>query len=112
MKEEDTTRPPSICRIFAFGTNLRGKGKTELDRYLNLPDNEDTVLLPYLGALCVAQKACFAFGIKSGGASQWRPVIDNGQSAEVLAFIGSLIDTIPELRLMRGFPSWSHYFVP
>jgi len=107
----DCPRPAPICCLFAFRTNLKGNRKTELQRYQKIVDNEDNEGIPYISSLCVVDRAHHFFGKKSESDDSWHTSDADSNSGEVLMFLGTLLDTIPEIRLRRGYPAWSNYVI-
>jgi hypothetical protein len=109
--KHESLRPAPACCLFAFGTDMQGERKTELQRYEEIADNKDKEGVPYLGSLCVVGRALFVFGKKGESGDEWRTWEADSNSREVLIFLGSLLDTIPETRLKRGYPAWSNYVI-
>ena len=109
--DNDCLRPAPMRCLFAFGTNMKGKRKTELQRYQEIVDNEDKEGIPYITSLCVVGRAHHFFGKKSESGDSWHTSDADSNSGEVLMFLGGLLNTIPEMRLRRGYPAWSNYVI-
>jgi hypothetical protein len=107
---QDSLRPAPVCCLFAFGSDMTGEGKTELQRYQEILDNAKDGI-PYIGSLCVVNRAAHIFASKSGSNDAWHTVPTDSNGAEVLWFLASIVDSIPGLRLRRGYPAWSNYIV-
>jgi hypothetical protein len=108
----DSLRPAPVCCLFAFGTSIKGKRKTDLQRYQEIVDNTDNEGIPYISSLCVVGHAHYFFGKKSESGDSWHTSHADSNSGEVLMFLAGLLDTIPETRLRRGYPAWSNYVIP
>lgn len=109
--DNDCLRPAPVRCLFAFGTDLKGDRKTELQRYQEINDNKDGEGIPYISSLCVVGRAHHYFGKKSGASDSWHTSNADANGGEVLVFLGALLDTIHEMRLRRGYPAWSNYII-
>ncbi len=107
----DCLRPAPVRCLFAFETDLKGECKTELQRYQEIDDNRDGEGIPYISSLCVVGRAHHYFGKYSESSDRWHTSNGDGNRGEVLMFLGALLDTIPEMRLRRGWPAWSKYII-
>lgn len=109
--DDGCPRPAPIRCLFAFGTDLTREGKTELERYQEIVDHRDKEGTPYISSLCVVDRAFHFFGKKSVSDDSWHTSDADSNSGEVLMFLGGLLDSIPEIRLRRGYPAWSNYVI-
>ena len=108
---KDSLRPAPVCCLFAFGTDMKGERKTELQRYQAITDHKNEEGVPYIGMLCVVDRAAHFFNNNSESGNDWHTFDADSKHREVLTFLGGLLDTIPEQRLKRGYPAWSNYVI-
>ncbi len=91
-----------ISALFAFGSDLEGDNKTELDRLLdNDPDGGDN---PAIRVLCVVGKGCWYYG--SDG---WKNFLATEDHDEVLNFLAGTSNTIPGFLAAKGQPQFGDY---
>jgi len=109
--DKESLRPAPVCCLFAFGTDMRGESKTELQRYQEILDNNKEGV-PYISFLCVVDRAAHWYGSKSESGNAWQTIPTDSNGGEVLMFLGGLADSIPLARMKRGYPAWSNYVVP
>jgi hypothetical protein len=107
----DCLRPAPMRFLFAFGSDLTGERKTELQRYQEIDGHSDNDGVPFIISLCIVGRAFHGFGKICESQDGWHTRDADVNHGEVLMFLGGLLDTIPELRLKRGYPAWSNYVV-
>ena len=83
---------------------------------MEIVDNKDEQGIPYISTLCVVGCGHYLFGKKSfdkkpDSHEGWHTTHADSNSGEVLMFLGALLDTLPEIRLRRGYPAWSNYVI-
>jgi len=83
-----TSRPS--CALFAFGSDLKGVGRTELDRYVVAdPDAFDD---PTLRALCVIGSGIWIF--QPGSPDRWQYTPANEDHDEVIDFLSVIANGV------------------
>jgi len=109
--QKESLRPAPICCLFAFGTDMKGGSKTELQRYQEITDNNKDGV-PYISSLCIVNCAAHWYGPRSEFGDEWQTVLTDLNGGEVLIFLAGLVDSIPLVRMQRGYPAWSNYVFP
>jgi hypothetical protein len=109
--QKESLRPAPICCLFAFGTDMKGGSKTELQRYQEISDNNKDGV-PYITSLCVVDRATYWYGNTDESGDAWQTCQTDSNGREVLIFLCGAVDSIPLLRIRRGYPAWSNYVVP
>jgi hypothetical protein len=99
--------------LFAFASDLAKDGKSEHARL-----SEATVEMgfnpkdPPIDGMCVVGRGCWLRGSRADtNQSGWMEMSADTEHSEVLAFLGVLVNTIPELRLKRRSAGLGAYVV-
>ena len=95
-----------VPAFFAFGSDLKEGGKTELDRYLQLDSNGRTN--PAIPVICVIGRGYWFFNERESSWYYWEPTPDHG---EVISFLGGVLNTIPDQIASRGHPRFGNYLI-
>lgn len=101
-----TTTPYPVNALFAFGSDLTGGKKSELDRYREKDFNADTA--PAVQAICVVGKG-YWYSKKDGG---WKYLPASPDLDELMSFLGGLTNTLPQLIAWKGRPRLGNYLDP
>lgn len=103
-----------IPAFFAFDSDLTGKDRSELDRYLEFDERGD--FDPLLRAICVIGKGYWYFNSATDaeGAfkSKWFYVKPTSEHDEVVSFLGGILNTLPAIIASRGHPKLGPYMIP
>lgn len=91
---------------FAFGTDLSGNGKSELDRYREYDPEADTN--PAIKSICVIGQGYWWFNQHE---RRWMKNITLSKNEEVIDFVAGVVNTIPSLVLQKGKPRIGLYIV-
>ncbi len=103
-REHQHTLTRIVSAFFAFSSDL--KEKSELDRYLGLDSDGKTD--PLIRAICIVGRGYWYFDKHNQCWWYWKPTSDHG---EVIAFIGGVINTIPDAIASRGRPRFGKYLI-
>lgn len=95
-----------VPAFFAFGSDLKEGGKTELERYLELDCNGRTS--PAIRVICVIGKGYWYFRESESAWYYWEPTLDHG---EVISFLGGILNSIPDHISSRGHPRFGNYLI-
>lgn len=95
-----------VPAFFAFDSDLKEGGKSELDRYLQLDPNGRTN--PVIPVICVIGKGYWYFNGNESSWYYWEPTPDHG---EVISFLGGVLNTIPDQIASRGHPRFGTYLI-
>lgn len=95
-----------VPAFFAFGSDLKEGGKTELERYLELDSNGRT--RPAIRVICVIGKGYWYFHENESAWYYWEPTSDHG---EVISFLGGILNSIPDHISSRGHPRFGIYLI-
>jgi hypothetical protein len=94
-----------IPALFAFDSDLDGRGKTEIERYNEiLGDGE-----PAIKSLCVVGRGNWYWKVINGVGS-WQSWVSQGQYGEVMGFLAGILNTYPLVAESRFRPRLGHYF--
>ncbi|MEM7205472.1 MAG: DUF6602 domain-containing protein [Planctomycetota bacterium] len=101
---EETARCPAPkFALFALCSDLRGDPDDELRRLRDALGREDELLV---SDLCVAGRGYWYWSD-----DRWRRFAATATHDEVLAYMGRLADTVPELLATKGNPRFGQYLV-
>ena len=95
-----------VPAFFAFSSDLKEEGKTELDRYLQLDTNGRTN--PVIPVICVTGRGYWYFNGRESSWYYWEPTPDHG---EIISFLGGVLNTIPDQIASRGHPRFGTYLI-
>jgi len=95
---------PIVTVFFSFSSDLTGK--SELERYLVLDPEGNTD--PLIRAICVVGSGYWYFYGHEQCWYYWEPTDDY---EEVVAFLGGIINTIPDAIASRGRPRFGEYII-
>jgi len=90
--------------FFSFSSNLTEK--SELERYLELDPEGNTN--PKINVICVVGSGYWYFNEREKCWYYWEPTQDHG---EVIAFLGGVMNTIPDAIVSRGRPRFGKYII-
>jgi len=108
--EHDVGKPHVITLIiptfFAFTTSLKGKGRSELDRYREIDSNSE--IDPCIRVICVIGRENWWFRSDDKKWVFHPPTPDHD---EVVDFLSGVINTIPGSFMSRGRPRLGNYLM-
>ncbi len=91
---------------FAFGSDLSGKGKSELDRYREYDPEADTN--PAIRSICVVGQGYWWFNQHE---RKWMKNLTRSENEEVIDFVAGIVNTVPGLVPQKGRPRYGVYVV-
>ncbi len=96
---------PIVPVIFAFESDLKEDGKSEIERYLEYDENFDN---PYLRGICVVGRGCWLFKKLE---KKWDYRAASSDHDEVIQFLSIIINSLHESLEQRGHPRLGSYLV-
>lgn len=95
-----------VSALFAFGSDLSGTGKTEIDRY---HEYEDFAYgRPLLSAICVVGKG---YWFDRNSENNWGYANADDSTEEVLGFIAGVANTVPQIIAKKDRPAFGYYLL-
>lgn len=99
-------RVSPMFSLFAFGSDLIGNVKTELDRYLEYKSDPEGFSYVLLNDMCVVGKGYWKVDITPTG---WSFVGPTDEYEEVLSMLVDVANSIPHWMSYRGVPQFGSY---
>jgi len=93
-----------IPAMFAFESDLDGRGKTEIDRYDEIRGGGT----PAMKSICVVGRGNW-YWEELNGVGGWQAAITQGPVGEVMGFLAGIINTYPRIAESRCRPRLGHY---
>jgi len=97
---------PIISLFFAFSSDLKPGGKSELERYKEKDKEADTN--PSLNAICVLGSGYWWY---KAGNKEWDFVEPSGEIDEVISCISGILNTLPKSFISRAHPRLGQYLM-
>jgi hypothetical protein len=99
---QSNARPVPV--LFAFGSNLSGKGKTELDRLIEASSTDP----PYIRVIVVVGGGYWYY---NEGEAQWMHSPPSPEYGETVDFLGGFVNSLQQRPLERLGLFWGNYVV-
>ena len=101
-----------VPAMFAFGSDLSGDSKSELERYIEIDPLAERD--PSIRCICIVGKGCWFFRsdaineISVGKWLCWKPTSNH---EEIIGFLSGVLNTIPDAIASRGRPRFGEYLL-